>query len=1262
MTLCRHQKSNSDSIDADACLASCPTIATSRTLELEVPCKVADTIESVQLAWKGAPKLAGSVLPIGHCLDDLWWNKTACYRNATREGGVWRVAFDGHVEVVPQEFQHYMWVVNGKGEHASPSLVHAQQMGRAGFVKGLGTTACPHVVASRTGKWGFRYLPEPTAAHDTVRDVYQCYAEGSCASGSPAAAMFTLSTPCLDNVGEVMLAWQPLRHSEDNLCLWNTTAGRVKWWEPACWHPATRNADGTWSLLFADSDKAPPVPPNGANYFWIVDGDKEGKTQAEGSGILTAFLDGRTGAGTACPYVETDNVGAGGDVASGREHEWGNRFFPFAQIANGNYAQMHDTYKCFSATQCANFPTTTTTTMTTQTSTTTTATTQTTSASDTPLATARSKATSTWLSPNHTRPVPTGPTTAAAPAADASSAPGSGDDDDGLDDDKAVVIVIAIVLVCALLAKTMLFVAVHRKRAKDLQACREAVPLQRARSSSIFDFETKFKVLQSLGLISARADKVVPTELDRTAIAMTKMIGKGNFGEVWQGTLTTVDVNKAEGTAAVVYQDVAIKKTTDPEGEAEMVSESLLLASVGEHPNVVQCLGCVSISKPSLLVMSLCRHGALKAFLEARATTDNTLGVARKVGFALDVATGMRHLIGLGILHRDLAARNVLVCGSTEAEDDLVCRIADFGLSRTAKSAPSVTAEDEGMYYRSSGGLFPARWTAPEAMATGRYSEATDVWSFGIVAIEIFQDGREPYPGMGTNEVVNAVLQGMRSPQPKGCPHRLYNDVVLPCWLASAAARPTFARLAAQLAVPVNDFGPDAAGGAGALRPGSPVMNIFGGYSNMAMQERSALGPATVPRDVGSTYFQLVSDTARGSKSTGDSGDRFAANAGASRPPAQKRFPAPPPLKLDRLPAGQTLSSSSSSSSLKALVNENTYVPTDNVTPLFSPAEAFSESPMVGTPKRLEGLVGGVGGGPAPTHFGSRVVGPTTGPDTLTALRKRSSLGSNIVARGSRIVTSPRMGANPGAVPGSPLRAGAPNRPESGAQVHRSLDLVVAAQSSPHMYVSQLTSNRSAVAVGSLQQLANGDEQEQEGMGTGTGARDAVQQATGCDEQRFGAVRRGTADSIVAFPGTSPGQPRSSLGQYVRRMPTDFGQQRQAQSSPWEFNRRTAELLARSTTPASDSGMVARTTPFHDGGVLRSDTNFEDYVDFGEHQPALNQTTFNMHGRLSIMTPPLYNQPSFDHLASEEPPVRIATSGPAPAVELRRPSIESSVV
>jgi serine/threonine protein kinase len=81
----------------------------------------------------------------------------------------------------------------------------------------------------------------------------------------------------------------------------------------------------------------------------------------------------------------------------------------------------------------------------------------------------------------------------------------------------------------------------------------------------------------------------------------------------------------------------------------------------------------------------------------------------------------MHHVAREGLIHKDLAARNVLLAAGD------VALVADFGLSRLMNERGSV--------YDS--GVCSIKWSAPEAVTHKRFSTASDVWSFGVLIVEV---------------------------------------------------------------------------------------------------------------------------------------------------------------------------------------------------------------------------------------------------------------------------------------------------------------------------------------------------------------------------------------------------------------------------------------------------------------------------------------------------------------------------------------------
>ena len=72
---------------------------------------------------------------------------------------------------------------------------------------------------------------------------------------------------------------------------------------------------------------------------------------------------------------------------------------------------------------------------------------------------------------------------------------------------------------------------------------------------------------------------------------------------------------------------------------------------------------------------------------------------------------------------------------------DNIAKVADFGLAKKI------------MDDTRNGVRIRIKWTAPEAIKEGLYSNKSDMWSFGILLWEIYSYGRVPYPKIPVNEV-----------------------------------------------------------------------------------------------------------------------------------------------------------------------------------------------------------------------------------------------------------------------------------------------------------------------------------------------------------------------------------------------------------------------------------------------------------------------------------------------------------------------------
>uniref|UniRef100_A0A668AXQ9 receptor protein-tyrosine kinase n=1 Tax=Myripristis murdjan TaxID=586833 RepID=A0A668AXQ9_9TELE len=258
------------------------------------------------------------------------------------------------------------------------------------------------------------------------------------------------------------------------------------------------------------------------------------------------------------------------------------------------------------------------------------------------------------------------------------------------------------------------------------------------------------------------------SEIHPSHISKQKVIGAGEFGEVYRGIL------KVPGRKEVAVAIKTLKPGYSEKQRQDFLSEASIMGQFS-HQNIIRLEGVVTKFKHAMIVTEYMENGALDKYLRDH---DGEMTSFQLVGMLRGIAAGMKYLSDMSYVHRDLAARNILV------NNNLECKVSDFGLSRVLEDDPEGT-------YTTSGGKIPIRWTAPEAIAYRKFTSASDVWSFGIVMWEVMAFGERPYWDMSNHEVMKAINEAFRLPAPMDCPSAVY-QLMLQCWLQDRSKRPRF--------------------------------------------------------------------------------------------------------------------------------------------------------------------------------------------------------------------------------------------------------------------------------------------------------------------------------------------------------------------------------------------------------------------------------------------------------------------------------------
>uniref|UniRef100_A0A8D0AUH6 Tyrosine-protein kinase receptor n=1 Tax=Sander lucioperca TaxID=283035 RepID=A0A8D0AUH6_SANLU len=281
------------------------------------------------------------------------------------------------------------------------------------------------------------------------------------------------------------------------------------------------------------------------------------------------------------------------------------------------------------------------------------------------------------------------------------------------------------------------------------------------------------------------AEMYVPDEWEvaREKIALSRELGQGSFGMVYEGLAKGVVKDEPETHVAIK----TVNESASMRERIEFLNEASVMKEFNCH-HVVRLLGVVSQGQPTLVIMELMTRGDLKTYLRSlRPKEWSSLSLPplkKMLQMAGQIADGMAYLNANKFVHRDLAARNCMVA------EDFTVKIGDFGMTRDIYETD---------YYRKGGkGLLPVRWMSPESLKDGVFTTTSDVWSFGVVLWEIATLAEQPYQGLSNEQVLRFVMEGGLLEKPQNCPDMLF-ELMRMCWQYNPKMRPSFLEIISSL-------------------------------------------------------------------------------------------------------------------------------------------------------------------------------------------------------------------------------------------------------------------------------------------------------------------------------------------------------------------------------------------------------------------------------------------------------------------------------
>ncbi|EOX98856.1 BRI1-associated receptor kinase [Theobroma cacao] len=197
------------------------------------------------------------------------------------------------------------------------------------------------------------------------------------------------------------------------------------------------------------------------------------------------------------------------------------------------------------------------------------------------------------------------------------------------------------------------------------------------------------------------------------------ILGRGGFGKVYKGRL-------ADGSLVAVKR---LKEERTQGGELQFQTEVEMI-SMAVHRNLLRLRGFCMTPTERLLVYPYMVNGSVASCLRERLESQAPLDWAIRKRIALGAARGLSYLhdhCDPKIIHRDVKAANILL------DEEFEAVVGDFGLAKL-------------MDYKDTHVTTAVRGTighiAPEYLSTGKSSEKTDVFGYGVMLLELITGQR----------------------------------------------------------------------------------------------------------------------------------------------------------------------------------------------------------------------------------------------------------------------------------------------------------------------------------------------------------------------------------------------------------------------------------------------------------------------------------------------------------------------------------------